>query len=98
MKKLTTILLTTFLLANNSFANIEKNFISTSLLELNNQRTEHPYKEIMRDSYRRTEKIVGDKQGNETGYDSKGNITYKLLDTNGDKKPDKAIFYIKDKK
>lgn len=52
----------------------------------------------MKDCYRKTEKVVKDKFGNEIGYNINGNITYKLLDTNKDKKPDKAIFYIEDKK
>lgn len=51
--------------------------------------------EVIRDAYRRTAKVVGDSLGNEKGYDERGSITYELIDTNGDKTPDKAVYPLK---
>ena len=100
MKSLTAILLATLLSTNNLFAtlerNLENNFIILSVSEFYSLGIENSFVQYIRDeALKRTEKVVGDKKGNETGYyNNEKNITYRMFDADNDLKPDSVKVYI----
>lgn len=99
MKRLTTILLATLLSTNNLFATLERNsgnnFIILSVSEFYSLGIENPLVQYIRDeALKRTERVIGDKKGNETAYDNDKNITYEMFDADSDLKPDSVRVYI----